>query len=122
MEYKVVLTSAAKIQFRNIINYLLYELESQQAATDVINDFEDTIFRLSHVAGSLKLCDDKILRAKGYRTIHFKKLLRMPCGRKHKIAFGSKVLLSKILMPITVSGINPNRQQNCYRPDLIERT
>ena len=43
MEYKVVLTSVAKIQFRHIIDYLLYEL------------------------------DDKILRAKGYRTIHFKK-------------------------------------------------
>ena len=32
-----------------------------------------TVTRLSHVAGGLKLCDDKILRAKGYRTIHFKK-------------------------------------------------
>lgn len=73
MEYKVVLTSAAQIQFRNILNYLLYELESQQAATNVVNDFDDTISRLSHVAGSLKLCDDRILRAKGYRTIHFKK-------------------------------------------------
>lgn len=73
MDYKVVLTSAAKIQFRNIIHYLLYELENQQAATNVVKDFDDTISRLSHVAGSLKLCDDRILRAKGYRTIHFKK-------------------------------------------------
>lgn len=73
MEYKVVLTSAAKIQFRNIINYLLYELESQQAATNVVDDFDDTVSRLSQVAGSLKLCDDRILRAKGYRTIHFKR-------------------------------------------------
>ena len=70
MEYKVVLTSSAKIQFRNILNYLLYELESQQAATNVVNDFDDTV---SRVAGSLKLCDDRILRAKGYRTIHFKR-------------------------------------------------
>lgn len=65
MEYKVVLTSAAKIQFKNILNYLLYELESQQAATNVVDDFDDTVSRLSHVAGSLKLCDDRILRAKG---------------------------------------------------------
>ncbi len=36
MEYKVVLTSAAKIQFRNILNYLLYEFKSQQAATNVV--------------------------------------------------------------------------------------
>ncbi len=73
MEYKVVLTSASKIQFGAILNYLLYELESQEAATNIVNDFDDTLSRLSHVAGSLKLCDDRILRAKGYRTIHFKK-------------------------------------------------
>lgn len=73
MEYKVVLTSTAKIQFKNIINYLLYEVGNQQAATNVINDFDNTISRLAHVAGSLKLCGDEILRAKGYRTIHFKK-------------------------------------------------
>lgn len=40
MEYKVVLTSVAKIQFRHIIDYLLYELEKQQAAVNVINDFD----------------------------------------------------------------------------------
>lgn len=72
MEYKVVLTSHAKMQFRKIIDYLLYELENQQAAANVMDDFDDTIARLSHAAGSLKLCDDKVLRARGYRTIHFK--------------------------------------------------
>lgn len=73
MEYKVVLTSAAKIQFRNILNYLLMNSKANRQATNVVNDFDDTVSRLSHVAGSLKLCDDKILRAKGYRTIHFKR-------------------------------------------------
>lgn len=73
MEYKVVLTSAAEVQFRNILNYLLYEFKSQQAAANVVNDFDDTVSRLSHVAGSMKLCDDRILREKGYRTIHFKR-------------------------------------------------
>lgn len=63
----------AEMQFRDIIDYLLYELENQQAAINVVNDFDDTIARLSHTAGSLKLCDDRVLRAKGYRTIHFKK-------------------------------------------------
>lgn len=38
----------------------------------VEKDMKETTERLSHVAGSLKLCDDKILREKGYRTIHFK--------------------------------------------------
>lgn len=72
MEYKVALTSRAKTQFRKIIDYLLYELENQQAAINVADDFDNTIARLSHIAGSLKLCDDKRLRSKGYRTIHFK--------------------------------------------------
>lgn len=73
MEYKVVLTSQAKAHFREIIHYLHYELESRQAATNVTNDFEETIGRLSMIAGSLKLCDDEVLKTKGYRTIHFKR-------------------------------------------------
>ena len=73
MEYDVVLSVKAQIDFREIINYLVYELQNQQAATNVADDFDDTISRLSHVAGSLKLCDDSVLRARGYRTIHFRK-------------------------------------------------
>ena len=73
MEYKVVLTSEAKTQFRKIIYYLLHELESPQAATNVADDFDETVDRLSSVAGSLKICDDEVLRAKEYRTIHFRR-------------------------------------------------
>lgn len=72
MEYEVILTAQAKKHFREIINYLLYELESQQAASSIADDFADTIAHLSYMAGSLKFCDDSTLRAKGYRTIHFK--------------------------------------------------
>lgn len=71
MEYKVVLTVQAREQFREILQYLLYSLKSKQAATNVTDDFEKTIIRLSHVAGALKLCNDEELRARGYRTIHF---------------------------------------------------
>lgn len=73
MEYNVILSSQAKMHFRKIIDYLLYELENKQAAISVADDFDDTTARLSHMAGSLKLCDDSILRAKGYRIIHFRK-------------------------------------------------
>lgn len=72
MEYKVVLTTQAKMDFRRIIDYLLYELENEQAAANITNDMENTINRLSHVAGSLKLCEDSKLHSLGYRTIHFK--------------------------------------------------
>lgn len=71
MEYDVVLSAQAQTHFREIINYLLYELQNQQAAISVADDFYDTITRLSRAACSLKLCDDNVLRARGYRTIHF---------------------------------------------------
>lgn len=73
MEYDVVLTVQAQTHFQEIINYLLYELQNQQAAISVADDFDDTIACLSRVAGSLKFCDDSILRARGCRAIHFRK-------------------------------------------------
>lgn len=73
MEYEVVLTTQAKTDFRQIINYLLFKLNNEQAATNVTNDMENTIDQLSHVAGSLKMCEDERLRTLGYRTIHFKR-------------------------------------------------
>ena len=72
MNYEVILTYLAKEQLSHAINYILCEFESEQAALSIINDAEDTKLRLSHAAGSLKLCDDPKLRALGYRTIHFK--------------------------------------------------
>lgn len=73
MIYKVILSDQAKEQFRQIIDYLLLELQSEQAAKSVMKDMDDTIERLSRVAGSLKLCDDSDLRALGYRMIRFKR-------------------------------------------------
>lgn len=73
MEYDVILSAQAQTQFREMIDYLLNDLKNQQAAINVVDDFDDTILRLSHTAGSLKFCDNDTLRAKGYRTIHFLK-------------------------------------------------
>lgn len=72
MGFEVVLTSQAQLDFRDITNYLLYKLKSDQAADSVVSDMENTIERLSHIADSLKLCEDPRLRDLGYRTIHFK--------------------------------------------------
>lgn len=73
MDYNVVLTSRAQLDFKNITHYLLYELRSEQAAISVTNDMEHTIERLSNIAGGFKLCDNPRLRDLGYRTIHFKR-------------------------------------------------
>ncbi len=72
-EYKVVVTHDAKLQLAQILRYLRLELGSEQAARSVKADMEDTRVRLSHVAGSLKLCDNPRLRDLSYRTIHLKR-------------------------------------------------
>lgn len=43
MEYDVVLAVQAQTDFREIINYLAYELQNQQAAASVVDDFDNTI-------------------------------------------------------------------------------
>ena len=45
MEYEVVLTSQAQLDFRKITHYLLYEFKSEQAAIGVTDDMEKTIER-----------------------------------------------------------------------------
>ena len=72
-EYKVIITYSAKAQLAQILRYLRQDLKSEQAARSVKADMEDTKIRLSHIAGSLKLCDNPRLRALGYRTIHLKR-------------------------------------------------
>lgn len=72
MAYKVVVTNNAKDDMRRYIEYLLYEKKNQQAAANLIDDFEYTIDILAEVAGSLKLCDNNKLRELGYRRIGFK--------------------------------------------------
>ena len=71
MEYKVVLTPDAEADLDGFIKYLLYEKSSEQAASNVMNDFENTIKNLSIVAGSLKLCDNPHLKELGYRRMNF---------------------------------------------------
>lgn len=52
MEYKVVITSDAEADLDGFIRYLLFEKKSDQAASNVLNDFEATMNSLSGVAGS----------------------------------------------------------------------
>lgn len=73
MDYKIILTDPAREQFEQIIYYILYKLGNKQAANNVIRDAEEAKLRLSHLAGSIKMCEDDHLRALGYRTIHFKR-------------------------------------------------
>lgn len=70
--YKVVITPNAKVHLAQILRYLRQDLGNGQAARSVRDDILETKIRLSHVAGSLKLCNNSKLRTGGYRTIHLK--------------------------------------------------
>ena len=71
MEYKVIITKDAEEDLDRFVRYLLYEKKNEQAAGNLLDDFEATIGSLLHVAGSLKECENPRLRALGYRRINF---------------------------------------------------
>lgn len=71
MDYKIAVTRNAEEDLERFINYLIIEKKSMQAAENVMNDFDETIESLKHVAGSLKLCENPRLRQSGYRRINF---------------------------------------------------
>ena len=62
MEYKVVVTADAEEDLNQYIRYLLMVKKSDQAAKNVLDDFEATIQSLKSVAGSLKPCDNPRLK------------------------------------------------------------
>ena len=73
MEYKVVITSDAEEDLDRFVRYLLFVKQNPQAATNVLNVFEETKHSLSHIAGSLQQCDNPHLNVFGYRKMHFQK-------------------------------------------------
>ena len=71
--YKVFLTSAARDQLCEHIDYIHYHLRNPIAARSVWEDANQTIAALSTVAGSLKKCDHPVLSELGYRAIRYEK-------------------------------------------------
>lgn len=72
MAYKVVVTPDAEADLDSFISYLLFEKQNTQAASNLLNDFEETKNILSDVATSLKYCQNPKLKKLGYRRINFK--------------------------------------------------
>lgn len=73
MDYKVVVTAEAEADLNQFIQYLLLAKKNKQAAKNVLDDFEDTVELLKHVAESLKTCDNPRLQSLGYHRINFQK-------------------------------------------------
>ena len=71
MAYNVVVTIDAEEDLNRYIRYLLFDKKSEQAAKNVLDDFESTIESLKIVAGSLKLCENPRLNELGYHRINF---------------------------------------------------
>lgn len=72
MDYRVIITEDAETDIDRFINYLLFEKKNDQAASNLIDDFEDTIITLTHAAESFKVCENQHLMELGYRRINFK--------------------------------------------------
>ena len=73
MEYKVVITLDAEEDLDRFIRYLLFAKRNPQAATNVLNDFDETQQNLASIAGNLQPCDNPHLHALGYRKFHFQR-------------------------------------------------
>ena len=73
MDYKVVVTAEAEEDLNQFIQYLLLAKKNKQAAKNVLDDFEDTVELLKHVAESSKTCDNPRLQSLGYHRINFQK-------------------------------------------------
>lgn len=71
MDYKVIIMEDAEQDLDRFVRYLLFEKRNEQAARNLLDDFESTVVTLSHIAGSLKECDNPRLKKLGYRRINF---------------------------------------------------
>lgn len=66
-----MVTEDAENDLDNYIRYLLFVKKSEQAAKNLLDDFEATKETLSHVAASLKYCENPRLLDLGYRRTNF---------------------------------------------------
>lgn len=62
MDYKVFVAEDAEEDLDNFIRYLLLEKKNEQAARNLLEDFEITKENLTRVAGSLKDCTNPRLK------------------------------------------------------------
>ncbi|KIR03717.1 hypothetical protein P261_02532 [Lachnospiraceae bacterium TWA4] len=73
MGYNVIVTEDAENDLDRFIRYLLLEKKNEQAARNLLDDFEETVSILSIVAGSLKLCENPRMIEQGYKRIDFQR-------------------------------------------------
>ncbi|MBQ9403167.1 type II toxin-antitoxin system RelE/ParE family toxin [Candidatus Saccharibacteria bacterium] len=70
--YKIVVSETAEKKFADSLDYILYNYCDIFAIHRMIDDYEETLERLSYLAGSLGLSNNPKLAKNGYGIIHFK--------------------------------------------------
>ena len=71
--YEVIISPGALEQLDRYLEYIQYTLQNPIAAERVWSDAVETKERLAVTAGSLKYCDNPVLRSLGYRAIGFRR-------------------------------------------------
>ena len=69
--YKVVISDDALLDLRRYVEYLVRVKKNPQAASNLLDDYDETIESLRITAGSLKVCESPSMRQKSLRRINF---------------------------------------------------
>ena len=73
MTYHVITTQRAENLMEEYLSYIVLKKRNMQAADAISIDYDETVDRLSDMAGSLKICDDEDLKQRGIRKIFMKR-------------------------------------------------
>ena len=68
-QYNYVFSPLAEQDLNDIFDYISLELDSPQAAEQLINSIQDTVEKMCYFPLSRPLLTNKILKKKGYRLI-----------------------------------------------------
>jgi len=68
-KYDLKIMPRAVIDLENIFNYISMELSAPQAAHKLMQKIEDSFMRLQDFPESCPMCQDDLLRQKGYRKL-----------------------------------------------------
>lgn len=67
----MIMTEDAEIDLNHFVSYLLFVKKSEQAAGNLLDDFEAARRNLTIVAASLRDCTNSKLKDQGYKRIRF---------------------------------------------------
>lgn len=73
MDYEIKITKQANRNLDNILDYLEYQLQNEQALLNVLEDFKSVLNLLKSDANKMPLCKDTYLSKKGYHKINLRK-------------------------------------------------